>query len=369
MFDRIINFVVNVAKEYFPAIAFREGTGAYDLFVKGFALLYNRIYSTLTAIRRESDIRYYATMSETGLDRIGNLWFLTRSTGDFSSGRVRIYFNDAVAIRIPIGFSVSSSTGLRFETREDYVFSQSSIANNVDGNRYYCDIVVYASAKGSEYNLAAHSITDIYSPFYAPWTRVDNLYAFTGGAVHEDNTEFFGRIVESVNTRELLITEGSVKTSLYENFPTFKNITVIGYGDDEMDRDIVFGVISTGGYSPYHKNDFYGKRSGNPYSNKSEALAHSCTTYAPDPSVLTSDGIELDDDEYHQIASYDVVYCTKQASEIVNEDWDISGFDFPSEWIASDSGLQFGRRAYGNSAYIGGGNLIMGATDEPMIAI
>lgn len=369
MYTRIINFIKKSIQEYFPTIAFREGTGVWDLFVKAFAILYNRILERLTTIRNDSDIRNYATMSETALDAQAANWFLTRSEGAYSSGNVRIYLKTPVKVTIPSGFTALSSSGLRFVTREAWSFSAAQVTNNKDGTRYYFDITMYGQNPGSEYNVPSHAIVDLYSPFYADWTRVDNLYAFTGGATKETNSELYDRMVNSANTRNLLITKSSAATTLYEAFPTFKDIVVVGYGEDEMDRDIVYGVVGVGIDVPYRRQDFYGKSRGDLFTNPCVSYEISSTSKAPLIAELAS-ATEVSQEDYHYLSAYDLIYYTYQGGLLFSDDFDDSDtFDMTDGYIASDSGFVFGRRAYGNSVYIGGGNLYMGATDAESVPI
>jgi hypothetical protein len=91
MYNRILAFLEKSLYEFFPTMSVREGTGIYDLFIKAFAVIANRILSIFDSIKRDNDPRNYATMSEQALDRYGRQWFITRNDGSYASGRANIY--------------------------------------------------------------------------------------------------------------------------------------------------------------------------------------------------------------------------------------------------------------------------------------
>ena len=267
MFTKILNFITRWITEYFPDVVLREGTSAYDLFAKAYSILHHEHLDTQDTVLGRLDPREYNNMSEAAMDRLAANWFLSRNQGDRSTGTVRIWFSEPTAVTIPVNFEVITSSGLTFYTNSTFVYSVSQLESQSQGSLYYCDITVYAQNFGAEYNIGIGEISDIKSPFYLPWTSVSNLQPFTSGADRETNAEFYARVIGSVNTRNLLITTGSMTATLLESFPTLIAVETLGYGDDGMERDIVHG-LSMPNHIPYRLENYYMKtRGSNLYNN------------------------------------------------------------------------------------------------------
>jgi len=370
-YDNIVNYVTKYAQEYFPSIAFREGTGAYDLFVKAFSIVSYDLFNKLSQHLQHYDVSSWSSLSEALVDAYGSMWFLSRSPGGRSTGRIRIYFSAPVAVSIPVGFAVLSNSGLRFITDAAYSFSESRMRSQREGGRYYCDVTVIATAAGSEYNVGIGAITDIETAFYAPWSGITNQHAFTQGADRETNEEFGARITESVNTRNLIITASSAETVMRDALPTVIGVEVIGYGDTAMMRDQVHYVMSSSG-SPYVRTDFYRKTRANTLFNFNEAyagsiLASDLVTAIPDPVDIVAEMDEASQEQYGALGVEDLVFASVNGGEIIYEDFEefLGEASFDSgDWVWSDSGQVFGHKVYSNSVYITPeGKLRLGAED------
>jgi len=364
MYERILNFVKNYLEEFeeFQDMAFRPGTGIWDLFVKAFAMLYRRVMILLDTAVADLDIRNYATMTERAMNMLGRMWFIERTEGGYSYGQVRVYLTTPVSANVPSGITFSTADNKQFKTYEDVSFSATQVMNNRSGNEFYISLPVRSIQKGTQYNVPARSVTNVISSTTLPWASVTNLQPITGGAASENNTEYYNRIVNSVNTRDLLITKGSVATSLYEAFPTFTDIEVVAAGDDNMDRDLLLGVVMGGdGEEPYTKSDFYGKTLGSLERNKSEAHWYSIDTQTP-----TSDdvGSELANDEYWDLAAYDLDYFQCKGGSLFSDQFEnnTTFTDVDSNWIAYDNGYEYGRTQYSQSIHAYNGYLLIGET-------
>lgn len=380
MYTKILNFIMRMVTEYFPDIAFREGTASYDLFVKAYALLHSDNLDTQDIVLSRLDPREYENMSDVAMDRLAANWFVSRAQGSLASGTVRIYFSSPSDFYVPSGFEVSTASGLTFSTYTAFSYSASQITSQREGSRYYCDIQVQARGYGDQYNVGAGAISDIVSPLYLPWTGVTNLSPFVGGAARETNEQLYSRIINSVNTRSLLITKGSASSSILENFPTVIEVDTVGFGDDAMLRDIVYGLVMPN-HIPYRKEDFYLKSKGSNLYNRNVAyyLSREFDTDpggdpVPDPlSEIEADAEEVSQDQYDGLAMLDLVYASNNGgiaySETFDNDTGFSVYEFPDAH-ASDSGFPFGQRRYGNSIYISTeGKLVMGAQPTALDAV
>lgn len=380
MFTKILNFITRWVTEYFPDVVLREGTGAYDLLAKAYSILHHTHLDTQDTVLSRLDPREYNNMSEAAMDRLAANWFLTRNQGDRSTGTVRIWFSEPTAVTIPVNFEVITGSGLVFYTNAAFAYSASQLESQKQGSLYYCDITVYAKNFGAEYNIGIGEIADIKSPFYLPWVSVSNQQPFTSGADRETNTEFYARVIGSVNTRNLLITKGSMTATLLESFPTLIEVETLGYGDDGMERDIIYG-LALPNHIPYRLENFYMKTKGSNLYNDNIAYCSSMefdTDGVGDPvpsslSDIESAGEEVEQDDYDALARLDLTYYTRLGGIAYSETFDNDTgrviYEFPDAY-ATDSGLPFGLRRYGDSVYISlSGRLVMGATPTTVAPI
>lgn len=376
-FATIVNYVKRYTSEYFPDISFREGTAANDLFAKGFAILCRGLLNIVNGFVSTMDPRNYASMTEAAMDRLAALWFLNRRQGGSAYGQVRIYLSSASAVKLPVGFTVLSSAGLKFSTSSIYSFSLSQIQSNREGGRYYFDIMVYAQNTGEKYNISAGGIVDIETSFYLPWESVSNSNAFINGGEKEDNEELYYRIYNSANTRNLIITKGSVESTLLGIFSSIEEMEVLGYGDSGMNRDLVYGVILPEG-TPYKRSDFDQKSRGSYLYNKSAAYYTSnslsvdsfSNPILPDIDDL-DDSTEYSQDDYDAISRLDLIYYEHSGGIVYTDSFDntTGGIIYNLEdWVVSDSGEAFGLTKYGDSVYISiPGKLVMGAQTASLV--
>ena len=375
MVNKAISLVKNFIKEYYPTVDTQDGP-FYDLYIKAFAILFDREITKINSnIKDKLDIRNYATMLTTDLDRIAAMYFITRNQGAFASGTVMVYMLSPAKIDLPNGTIFITVSGLKFYASRAISLSAAQTASVRSGKYYTFTVPVSAARKGTEYDVGAGEINGISSSLNIPAVKISNLSATTGGGDSETNAELYLRIVSSVNTRNLLITDSSIKTTIMEAFPTLRQVNVAGKGHDRMQRDRGYSVFSIGGLSPYERSDFWNKRVGTTQYNKNLAYAGRLTS--ADVSSLDVDDIEaateqISQEGYYNISALDVNYLTVRGglefmdyftvvtSALIGSSFGLS-YDV-SNWITSDSGYVFGLTKYGDSVYLSNGYLCMGAT-------
>lgn len=372
MLRQAFNVVLKFLKEHFPNLDTSTGV-MRDVFAKAFAILYYQEISAINKMLGEMDIRNYATMPEEALDRIGRMFLLERKQGGVASTVVRIYMPIPTSVMVPAGWLFTTSDGLKFVAIRDVSISSSQMAHSMVGDQYCFDVPVEAVAPGTRYNVEAGAISSSVSAFPFRISHMTNLQACSNGVDREDNTEFYERIVRSVNTRDLLITDMSIATVLMAAFPSLRSVEVVGAGEERMTRDIVYGAVSAEGFNPYSRVDFWGKKRGVTRFNASIARKGSLPTPAvPQPGDSTMLGLEeCSQADYEDLYAYDLDYMHHRGGLIFGD-----GFEPPADnlyrsiervrdienWIASDSGYPYGTRKLGTSVTIYQGMLVLGAT-------
>ena len=375
---KAINVVRNFLKEHYPSMDVHDGP-IYHLFIKAFALLYKQEIDKINAdaadsLRAKLDIRNYATMERDDLKRIGRMYFLEPNDGAYASAVLTLELTRAVRCNIPEGAEFGTVNGLRFHAARTISLSAAQVGDSMIGDVYRVTVPVTAAEVGADYEVEAGAINTVISALNLPIRRVYNASAATGGANYETNTEFYLRLVRSVNTRELLITDASIKTTIEAAFPTIREVNVAGKGHARMQRDRVYDSFSPDGMVPYQKSDYYGKRTGTGVYNKN--VAYSGRLDSASLSGMTVDDVmgavsEVSQEDYYDIFAYDSQFMQVRAGLEFSDDFEVlptfnaSGGTveyYNNNWIFSDSGYPFGMKRYGDSVRVAGGYLCLGAT-------
>ena len=108
-----------------------------------------------------------------------------------------------------------------------------------DGSLYFADIPIQAEQAGAAYYVPAGSITAFLNDPNA--VSVTNLAATSQATDPETNTQLLTRTGNSIGVRDLETVKG-INAILNQLFPFLREITSIGMGDPEMQRDIVYNV-------------------------------------------------------------------------------------------------------------------------------
>lgn len=226
----------------------RDSTGVGDILIKPLVAILQPVVDELTRIGNNQSLINGLTMSEEDLDALIANIFLTRSAGQNARGSVRIFFSAPVAITVPAASEFVDGTGLRFFSNVDVTITANQMSLNKDGDFFYVDIAVTAELPGAAGNVAAGSIVDFVS---GPSTiiKVDNPAPFEGGADRETNAALIDRAKEAITVRDL-VSKPAIKTVLLEKFSFIRDLRVIGYGDQEMERDFLIGTNMTLGLFP-----------------------------------------------------------------------------------------------------------------------
>jgi hypothetical protein len=369
MLHQALNVVKNFLREHYPEVRLEDGA-MWDLYCKGFDILFDDVVTDMNSYLADLDIRNYATMSEADLNRLAANWFLTRSFGNRGTTVVTIRLRAATKVDINQGMVLGTTDGYRFLASQDISFSASQISDSQSGNYYLINVPVIAESTGTEYNVASGEINTIISPFHFDVAYVGNQSAITNGVNQETNTEFYQRIVRSVNTRDLLITRNSIATVVLNNFPTLRAVEVAGKGDARMDRDRQYNVLMPGGFSPYQRSDFWAKRQGITRFNKNigrEGRLDSATLGTV--AAVEAEAAEIEQEDYYDLYGLDLEYFVTRGGLEMFDDFEIFMIGVSNArvqgapgWICTDSGLEFGQTVYGNSISVYNGWLCLGAT-------
>lgn len=257
---QLSNFPALVAAERNELIAFwnngaippanlKPGTPMWDLVAtySGEAQALNR--ARIDVLRRTSSLYELVhapeLADEEAVDRIlSNYWTRSRNEGKYSKGYVAIFRNSPTIFTIPRN-TVFIAGELRYQTSSVYVATPAALNNPSDrklvqlaDGTWRVVIPVTAEEPGEKYDIAAGTAMT--------WSWVSNTEIniiraeadsdFTGGMDPETNEELLER-QDSMIAAPGMAGRMNIEALLRKQFPEIIDISLIGAGDIEMQRD------------------------------------------------------------------------------------------------------------------------------------
>lgn len=243
----ISDFLTQRLKEYDPKFEVRKGTGFAQLFFNPLQFMIQplvdeadqlTIAQSLLRILQQPDPDAF---SEEAVDALVSNFFVTRAPGSVSSGVARVYYANPVDREWPAnGASFTGSNGKQYTNPAPYVISKVAMSMQIENGSYYADMPVVSVDLGEDTALEVGGIISLDND--SAVISVTNLLPLTGGYPRETNTQLIERTRRSIAVRDLVTGKGFAAT-LFENFVGFlTELQPIGFGDDEMMRDIVYNT-------------------------------------------------------------------------------------------------------------------------------
>jgi len=240
----LTTFINDRITQAYPELATKEGDALTDLLNKPASLLWDPIVRENRRVKRSLSFRDPSTLTFDEADALGANIFTPRRTGDLARGAGRILFSQPQNISISPANFLTSKGGLHFfPTETQSIRTEEMLLNQDSDGLYYFDINATAEEEGAEYNIGPNELVSIANLPAA--VRVQNVRRFGFGKTAEKVTEYVGRVKQSLSERSLVTLRGAA-AKILENFPDVNRLNVIGFGDPEMQRDLIKG----GGLGP-----------------------------------------------------------------------------------------------------------------------
>lgn len=195
------------------------------------------------------------TIPESFLDTTGlMLALMERSSGEKAIGSIYLYFTEPKSISIPIG-TYFESQGFIFESSSNYSIAMSQMRYNLTDLPYYTagPVEVIALEPGEDSNLSANSLFTCQATLSATPTKIQNKTDFLNGTEKESNSAFVERLRQSIYGKSLA-SPINIESLLTEEFPSIKDVEIIGANHNLMTRDLMYDKIDVANYS---EEDFY----------------------------------------------------------------------------------------------------------------
>ena len=238
-FDQdIITFVTERVRQAFPDLAITDVDALTDTLIDPMRVLIEPLVREVKLVKLRASLRNVEAISDDEVDALMANFFEPRRSGGFATGTVRAFFSQPTSVTATIVNPAFASGGLRYFPTVPQQITADQMLLNISGTEYYWDINYTAERRGDEYNVEPNTITSISN--FPSSTRIRNLRKFRDGAPREDSIAYVARVSEKLSDRTLTVIRG-ILSELFDNFPTLEKIQVIGFGDAEMERDIIRG--------------------------------------------------------------------------------------------------------------------------------
>jgi len=231
-------FAQDRLQQEFPDLTTKEGDAIVDLLIKPATLLFDPLIRENLRVKSGQSFQDPTVLTTEEADALGANLFATRDTGNVSRGVLRIYFAQPQSVAISPANFATSRGGLHFFPTSVQSIRVEEMLFNTEGTLYYFDVNLVAENPGDEYNINADELVSIAN--LASATRITNKRRFRFGAPAETAAEFVGRAEQELTERSM-VAERGVIAKLTSSFPEITQVSVVGFNDPEMHRDILKG--------------------------------------------------------------------------------------------------------------------------------
>ena len=243
----VTDLIVQRLLEFDATFDVGSGVATTGLLIEPLSVILQPIVDELTVVQATQSVLTILESSnpdsfpEDIVDAIASNVFVERDPGSIGSTVERLRFFEPQPFSAPKGALVwLGPTGQRYANSEPVSVSKAEMALNQDGTLYYIDVPIVALEEGDAFNVDAGTIADMEArPIGVANTT--NLFKVADGRTRETNTQLIDRIKVAVTVRALVTGRGIIVT-LTENFTSIVEILPVGFGEPEMQRDIVYNV-------------------------------------------------------------------------------------------------------------------------------
>lgn len=231
-------FLSDRLKQAFPEMATDEGDAITDLLIKPAVLLWDPFVREVLRIRSGQSFRDPTSLTTEEAEALGANLFSERATGEFTRGQARVYFAQPRAATLnPMNFFTTKS-GLHFFPDGTQAITVDEMLLNQEGSLYYFDVNVIAQEQGTAYNIGPNELVNIAN--LDGTQRVTNLRRYQNGEDSETAADFVSRTEQELTERSMVTLRG-IGAKVPRAFPAVTRLAVVGFGDPEMQRDVIRG--------------------------------------------------------------------------------------------------------------------------------
>lgn len=346
-----------------PNLDTGEGSGLNDILIKPLSTVLGYYENTLGDLQNSMTISDPTLMSDDEMDALASNYLLTRREGNKATGYAKIAFKRATTFTLSANTAMTTTEGKVFYTTQQYSIGSSQMTLNVEAGNYNTGAIpVIAEDEGDDYTIGPDELNGITNATF-DYVKVWNPAAFTKGVEKETNQELYDRIVDNY-TNEAALSETSYTKILGKHY-TFKKISIKGYDDSEMHRDIVYGGVNL---DTYVKLDYYGKLRGYSESPYNENIAGTFVISGEEPPNISNVALsEFTTDTYTSIYKLNNGLSAISGSvNLLNETF--SGLEIDETWVKSDAQFGYGVLKHPNEITLSNSEAKLGLLPEEVDA-
>ena len=237
----IEKFMVTKIQENFPNFDIRQGTAFRDMLIKPLIILMQPYRDQVNILKRNLSLQNFEVMTNEEMDALVANVFVSRRGGTKSEGTVRVYLSQPDQVTFSTEVQFQTNDGLIFYPKQSVSFTPEEVSLNTEGLYYFVDVLAVAESEGSQYNIDPHTILFV-SGGPSGIVKVDNASTFALGVDQENNAELKARTENAISVRDLVI-KRSISSMLLTNFNALREVEVAGFGDPEMNRDVMTTIL------------------------------------------------------------------------------------------------------------------------------
>lgn len=241
--------IFNILSDTYPNLDCGPGTPVYEMVIRPTALLWSRQANGIEELARSINMNNYLTMSEDDLDRLLSRYFISRRSGNYTTGVVRLVFGTRQDVYIAAGEIWELDEVRNYEVISDHFVVAAELPGN-EAEGYYLDVPVQSIGTGDTYNAYTNEAVKCTGDSSQNARRAYFLTDTSDGGLAESNYVFYNRAKDELAARGLYSYK-TVKAMLRDNFPTINEVVPVGIRDAEMTRDLVnirgYGTVHIGG--------------------------------------------------------------------------------------------------------------------------
>lgn len=237
------SFMLAHLRKELPEIDTASAGGQFRALVLGaMEALFTPFRAELAQIRAAQSMANPSQLTEAEMDALIANVMGQRQDGGRARVFVRVYFNERRSVSITASVGAKTRAGLRFYAVSSMYVASDSLAQSIEGGKYFLDIEMEAAEEGDAYNIGPQEVIDVFG-LAGVVSATNKAGVFLPGAPAETNVGLLQRVRTGLGERSPN-TEGGISSLLYDKYPDLRDVRVIGYGDPEMRRDIIKGTVT-----------------------------------------------------------------------------------------------------------------------------
>lgn len=241
-------FLARFLSDLYPDADFSPGAVLRDHTIGAVGAVFALLRAEATATRNATSLRTVERLQnaddfDEAVSNLVSNWLITRRGGRAVRGTVLIHFSDLHDGFVPTSTIFTKTSNIRFTldsdgavtyARTDLVPRTNAAGEVID---YTLRVPVVAENVGTQYEVRDGSFAGV-TRFNRFVLFAENDSPFVGASDPETSQELLARLPEAVTVRDLN-SKRSISTVLREEFSAIDSLSVIGYGDPGMRRDLV----------------------------------------------------------------------------------------------------------------------------------